>query len=449
MSCGEELLLIEPSGSLSVDAAVTSLEDMEAILLGTYSQLQNSDYYGRYFILVPDVMADDVKQNSSANRAKEWAEYSGTPLDFIAEEIWTELYEAINRANTVINANLEFNATVQDQANQIIGEAYALRGLAHFDLVRIYAQHYGFTADASHMGVPVVTMFDQEAEPTRNSVQSVYDAVIADFNQALSLLNEDNGNGRITSEAVLALLSRVYLYQSNYGQAASFADQVINAGTVSMTPTEGFLDAWASTSGSPDAIFQVIMTAEDNNGGDALGRMYINEGYGDYLPSEDFTSLLDADDLRNQLFKTDSTVGGGMFGYLRVDKFPNINGENNTPVIRLAEVYLTRAEARARTGDEAGAIEDLMTVRSRAWPTAPDVTASGDALIEEILLERRKELAYEGHRLWDLMRLKRGVVRTDCTSPICEIAYPNDRFILPIPSQELDANPVITQNAGY
>jgi len=143
-----------------------------------------------------------------------------------------------------------------------------------------------------------------------------------------------------------------------------------------------------------------------------------------------------------------STLGGGMFGWDRMNKFPSTKGEDNTPIIRLAEIYLIRAESRARNGS-AGAVDDLMAIRKRAWPDAPDVTATGDDLIEEIIKERRIELAFEGHRLWDLMRLKRDVVRTDCSAPICLISYPNERFILPIPAQEIDANPNMTQNDGY
>lgn len=447
-SCADDFLEISPTGALPTDSAIQSVTDMETILLGAYSQLQNSDYYGRYFVLVPDVMADDVKQNSSANRAKEWAEYTGTSLDFISEEIWTEIYEAINRANSVINAEVEIAAEVQDDANQLIGEALAIRALAHFDLARIYAQHYGFTADASHPGVPVVTVFDEAAEPSRGTVKQVYDAVIADLNKAIGLMTKDRGSAFMSATAARALLARVYFYMEDYTSAANTATEVIDAAGT-LTPTASFLSAWNGTGSAPDAIFEIVMTAVDNNGGDALGRMYINEGYGDYLPSDDLRLIINPNDLRSNLFKPDSSLDGGAIGFDRVNKFPSATGEDNTPVIRLSEIYLIRAEARARSNQEADAIMDMMTVRRRAWPDAPDVSLSGADLIEEIITERRIELAYEGHRLWDLMRLKRDVVRTNCSSPICTIAYPNDRFILPIPVQETDANPNISQNPGY
>jgi len=350
--------------------------------------------------------------------------------------------------NTIINADIELPGEVQEEADQLIGEALALRGLAHFDLCRIYAQHYGFTSDGGHPGIPVITVFDETAEPTRASVKQVYDAVIADLEAGMNRMTQDKGSGFMSKNAAQALLARVHFYAENYSAAESAANAVISS-MGGLSPTASFLDAWGGTGSKPDAIFEIIMTDVDNNGSDALGRMYINEGYGDYLPSDDLRLIIDADDLRGNLFKPDSTLGGGLFGWDRMNKFPSTTGEDNTPVIRLSEVYLIRAEARARGGNESGAIQDLMDVRSRAWPTAPTVTSSGADLIEEIITERRIELCFEGHRLWDLMRLKRDVVRTDCSSPVCNITYPNDRFILPIPVQELDANPKITQNPGY
>ncbi len=449
VSCSEDFLELSPSGALPESEAIQSLSDMSTLLLGAYSQFQNSDYYGRYFILVPDVMSDDVKQNSSANRAKEWAEFSGTDLDFISEEIWTEVYEAINRVNIIINAEVDLPSEVQAEADQIIGEAMAMRGLAHFDLVRIYAQHFGFTSGGSHPGIPVVTQFDETALPARSTVGEVYAAAIADLEAGISKMTiNDGGSGRMNKTAAQAILARIYFYMEDYSKAESMATTVINAAGP-LLPTESFLDAWAGIDSKPDALFEVIMTTVDNNGSDALGRMYINEGYGDYLPSDDLRLIIDPEDLRSTLFKPDSTLGGGTFGWDRMNKFPSTIGADNTPVIRLTEVMLIRAEARARANNPDGAIEDMMAVRRRAWPSAPDVSLTGDDLIEEIIKERRIELAFEGHRLWDLMRLKRDVVRIDCTAPICTINYPNDRFILPIPAQELDANENIDQNPGY
>ena len=118
-------------------------------------------------------------------------------------------------------------------------------------------------------------------------------------------------------------------------------------------------------------------------------------------------------------------------------------------MIRLSEVYLNRAEAHARSGNDAGAQADLNLIRQRALATAPDVTLTGSDLLDEILIERRRELCYEGHRLFDITRHKQGVVRVDNTGDTANYSYPGNYFIFPIPQPEMDLNPNITQNPGY
>ena len=182
-----------------------------------------------------------------------------------------------------------------------------------------------------------------------------------------------------------------------------------------------------------------------------LGRMYIVEGYGDYLPSSDVVDLIPDGDVRGELFKDDADNLGGNFGTIRVNKFPSTTGEDNTPIVRLSEMYMIRAEARAMQGNDSGAQADVDAIRQRGLPGAAAVTATGQALMDEIEKEKRIELMFEGHRLWDLMRWQRSLVRNHCTAPAeaCSVSYPNDRFILPIPTPELQANPNMTQNPGY
>lgn len=446
-SCSDEFLELKPHQSVALETAIESLEDYQAAVFGTYSGLQSSNYYGRYFVLVPDVMSDNVKQNSQANRAQLFSDFATNANDGIASGMWNTMYNTIARANTVINAEAEIADAVRDQQDQFIGEAYAIRALAHFDLVRMFAQHYGYTAGNDHEGVPVVTVFDKDARPRRNTVAEVYTQVVADFQEAISLLNDDPGSTRISKEAAQALLARVYLYMGNYPEAASLATQVIESGAYSLTSTADYVSDWESGSVS-EALFEIAFSEVDNNGSDALGRMYIVEGYGDYLPAGDLLDLIPEGDVRLGLFKEDENLSGE-YGTVRVNKFPDPSVQDNTPVIRLSEVYLIRAEALARTGDDAGAQADLDVIRMRALPEAAATTATGDELVDAILTERRIELMFEGQRLWDLMRTQQGVMRVNCTNQTCEVTYPDDRFVSPIPQAELDANENMTQNPGY
>lgn len=446
-SCSKEFLELEPFQSVDLETAIETIEDYQAAVLGTYSGMQSSNYYGRYFVLVPDVMSDNVKQNSQANRAQLFSDFGANANDGIASGMWNTIYNVIARANTVINAESDIPDAVRDDRDQLIGEAYAIRALAHFDLVRAFAQHYGYTASNDHEGIPVVTVFDKDSRPARNTVAEVYTQIVSDLTEAISLLNQDPGSARISETAAKALLSRVYLYMGNYSGAESMATEVIESGDYQLLSTDNYADAWSSGNSS-ETLFEIAFSEVDDNGSDALGRMYIVEGYGDYLPAGDLLALIPEGDVRLGLFKEDPNLGGD-YGMVRVDKFPDPAVQNNTPVIRLSEVYLIRAEARARSNDEEGAREDLDVIRMRALPTAEATTATGDALIDAILTERRIELMFEGQRLWDLMRTKQDMVRNNCTNSVCTVAYPNDRFIIPIPQAELDVNDNIIQNPGY
>lgn len=447
--CSEEFLELSPQQSVGDTQALVAFGDFESSISAVYSGIGSASYYGRYFMLVPDVMSDDVKQHPSANRAATYAEYVATNEDGIANGLWTECYQNINNLNTILATDIEVTAALQDDLTHIKGEAMALRGLIYFDLVRMFGQHYTFTADASHLGVPIVTVSDPFSEPSRSTVKQVYDQVISDMTTGMGMMQNNPRSGStstISRTAVEALLARVYLYKDDLPNAITAATNVINSNKYSLVPNADYASAW-SDDFSDESIFEIHYTSNDNNGSDALGRMYILEGYGDYLPSDDLVSLIPMDDARRVWFKEDTGLSGD-YAPFRLDKYPNVAGFDNTKVIRLSEMYLIRAEAKARGMDNT-AQADIDMIRQRAQPSAPAVTATGTALLDEALLERRKELAFEGQRLWDLMRYKEDIVRTECTSSVCMVSYPSERVIMPIPLTELDANPNMVPNPGF
>lgn len=464
LSCSD-FLEIKPQQSLELNSALTSLGDFQLAVNGMYDRMTSADYYGRYFVLLPDIMSDDVKQNATANRAKEMAQFSTLPSQFQVVDIWNTIYSNINRANMIIATDITVKASDQAAYNHLKGQAYALRALGHFDLVRMYAQTHSFTANASHPGVPIKTTpslstNDFANAVTRSTVEEVYTQVITDLLKAetLSLSKPTSGTTTATlyKEFVQGLLSRVYLYKRDWTNAAAYATKVIDA----RYPTGANVHTLVNNAGyramftanfSTESLLELAQLADDNRGADVLGRMYIAEGFGDYLPAKDIYDLIATNDVRKVAdFKADAGLSG-IYAAHRVDKYNLTTNLNNTKVMRLSEVYLIRAEALANLGtNNTQAQSDLNTIRRRAIPTAPLVTATGTALINEILLERRKELCFEGHRLWDLTRNAIGVVRVNCTAPAdkCNLSYPNDLFILPIPSDEINRSG-IAQNPGY
>lgn len=447
-SCSEPFLELTPQQSVSDLDALTNLEDLSSSITGVYNEISNTYYYGRTLFMIPDVMADDVKQNGQANRLINYAEHIQRVTEANATSLWIGMYQAINALNNIINSKIEVVSSSEATKNHIIGEAHALRGLIYFDMVRLFAQHYTFTADASHLGVPLVLDFDPTRKPERNTVDEVYDQIIGDMTTAVSLMKTTSRSGNsntLSAISVKALLSRVYLYKEDWLNAEVTATEVINA-NFSLVPNGDYFNLWTIDNNS-ESIFEISMTETDNVS--SIAALYLASGFGDYLPSNDVVSLYEAGDARLSTFEEDPLLFGE-FAPFRMIKYPDINGYHNVKVIRLAEIFLIRAEARAEIGaDIAGAQDDLDRVRQRALPSAPDVTATGQTLKDEIMLERRLELCFEGQRLWDLMRKKEDIVRTQCTASICFIPYADDTNILPIPQIETDVNPNIKQNPGY
>ena len=447
-ACSE--LGLEPKASISNDAYFQTIGDFRAAIVGAYDAMTDDDYYGRSLHLMSDIMGEDVKQNSSANRYQEFADFEGLPRSGhnYEEDLWEAGWEVINMLNMLINADYTPPAGVAAEFNQILGEAHALRGLAYFDMVKMYAQHYTFTGDASHPGVPLVLESDVTNLPSRATVGAIYDQIVDDLNQGIGLMNQvRNGPFMMTENGARALLSRVYLYMEDWTNAVAMADDVINSGDYSLVTGAAYVDQFV-TGGSSEAIFELVYTPTDNQGSDCLGCMYTATGYGDYLPAQDLLNLIDPGDIRMQMFVVDPLLTG-IYASHRVNKWPTPQQTDNIPVIRLSEVYLNRAEANARLGNDAEAQADLDLIRQRGLASAPAVTATGQALIDEILIERRIELGYEGHRIHDLMRTMSDIVRVDVTGDVALMPYPCQFCILPIPEHEVLANPNIGQNPGY
>src|SRR5690606_28918295 len=379
MSCSDSFLELTPQQSVADTEALTNLEDFNSSITGIYNKISGSNYFGRYRFLIPDVMADDVKQNAQANRIEDYAEHIVRVSDGDANSLWTTMYQGINAANAIINSQVDLPDTVVDEYDHIVGEAHALRGLIYFDMVNFFAQHYKFSPDATHFGVPLVLEFDLSTMPSRNSVKEVYDQVISDLELAISLMKDQSRSGNsntLSAISAKALLARVFLYKEDWANAETMANEVIETNKYGLIPNENYYSLW-TTDNSSESIFEISMTEVDNVGGQGIAGLYLPQGFGDYLPSNDVISLYEPGDARLSTFAVDPLLIGEFAPY-RMIKYPDINGFDNVKVIRLAELYLIRAEAKAKLGDDTqGAQDDLDRVRQRALPTAPDNLDTG------------------------------------------------------------------------
>ena len=441
-ACEDELNL-QPQQSLSTEESLGDIVGLETALQGAYNRMQDLNYYGRDFVVIPEAGGDNILLSLDNSNRFVANNYYTLTADNTAGAFWSDAYAVIALVNNILeNIDLVEDGT-QEQKDQLMGQALAIRALAHFDLVRLFAPPYA-KGGGSQVGVPVV-LKTEIGSPSRNTVEEVYQQVIADFTQAINLLNNDNAPFFISEMAAKALLSRVYLYKGENGQAEQLATDVISSGLFSLVPNDSYIASWG-VDGSSEEIFTLRFLGPENRGANNLGSIYIPESYGDLRPTQDFFDLLDPADVRNQFIRS---IDGDEYQY----KFPGMfgfPGLASPRIIRLAEVILNRAEARAKTGNFAGAIEDMNLIRSRAGiePLSPP---DGEVL-EEVLLERRRELCFEGQRTFDIFRNGEDLVRIECNLPQgnnCTVAYSSHLITYPIPTRELNANPNMTQNEGY
>ena len=379
--------------------------------MGTYGLLQSASYYGRNLVVLPDLMADNMYiSRKNSTRFTTYDQYIVTTNDGTASGAWNYMYKTIVNANLVISKGeaLSLVETETGELKHLIGEAYTLRALAHFDLLRLFAAPYNASADASHIGVPVViksgTNKQDVISPKRNTVKEGYTQIIKDLQTAITLMPaaapvgfSATNRGHITYYAAKSLLARVYLYMGDWANAEAAATDVINSGKYTLLTNANYV------SGSPgfrnqnnsEAIFEVQFTTTDNLAQDALSSFLLQgASYGDGLATDDLYNLYKSTDVRKGFMaKSKRNGSGGEDPAFVINKYNNITTyEEGVKVIRLSELYLIRAEARAKQGKDGLAAADLDVVAKRADTTNHNTTETGTALQNLILVETVKNL---------------------------------------------------------
>lgn len=452
--CSNKFFDLENAQGLDLEKTITDVPSLRSASHGVYDKFQSIHYYNRSFLIYPELIGDNMfVSRKNSGRYINYDFFRMNPEDGSATDTWYQMWRLITNANLAITKGqqLELTSAAQYEANQIIGEMYAARALCYFDMVRLYGQPYNFTADASHLGVPLITEPHAELlSPSRNTVKEVYDQVIADFNQALNLMTETQKNGYFTIPAVKALLAKVYLYMEDWENAEKYATEVIEGNSHTLLSREDYVDSWGLNFSS-ESIFEISNNPSDRPGTNGIGYFCMPSGYGDGLATEDLYNQYTSTDVRRELIEKGSRPSAENPAYF-ILKYPRgaSSMDDDIKVIRLSEVYLIRAEACAEIGGTYTALAqaDLNTIVQRADPSASDITLTGNPLVQRILAERRKELAFEGNRLFDMNRKKMGIthIQSDRTQ---FLSYPNNGFILPISRTELQANPNMEQNPGY
>lgn len=448
-SCEDELEQLPPE-QLSNELSLSTYSNLQLATNGIYTQLYSANWYGRDFTVIADLKGGNGKSSplfsGRFQTEYNWANSEGTSANF-----FDNAYILIARANNVINAIADFEqpGVTEEQLNQLEGEALFLRALAYFDLVRMYAQPYSY--DPQSLGVPVVTV-TEIGEPARNTVAEVYDQIVSDLTTAETKIGtpargQTDPVGLASKPAVQALLAKVYLYMEKWQDAADYADKVIKNSNFSLYTASEYPSVWGTDAAS-EVIFEVFGNSTQSGwpGFDEIGYIYYTDGYGDVCASDDLTNLYEAGDVRAEVFTTHPDHPG----FLWPAKYPGKEQirVNNIVVLRLAEMYLIRAEALLKGASISGAtaLGDYNAIRTHRGLDAQTSTI----LLADIYEERRRELCFEGNELWDLSRTGRDLVRTDYSGAgDANIPFPDYKWAMPIPATEMDRNPNMEQNPGY
>lgn len=428
-ACGT--LDVQPFQQLSDSRAITDAGSARAALLGTYSSVQN--YYQLNYPVLGYLPGDNVRFNGTLNQFNQIDQNALSADNVIITETWTQIYQAINSANNVLAAlpDLSDPLLTATEKNQLLGEAYFIRALAYFDLGRGWG------------GVPLVLKPTRSVADgqgiKRSTLEQTYDQVLADLTEAERLLPDGATRNRAVKNTARALRARLHLYRGQWAEAETFATQVIASPNYRLaTPYRAFS---AAPFGSSESVFELTYSIADPNNQwnnwypSALGGQYTLQ------PTPEFVTLAnraDAGGNRNVLL---STVRSGATDFVYGNLY-NRAAQRDDPayVIRLAELYLIRSEARARQGKLTDALTDLNVIRSRAGVSAA-TAATANALLLAVENERRVEFAFEADRWFDLVRTG----RADDVLGITD----QRKWLFPIPFNDIAADADLTQNPGY
>lgn len=389
--------------------------------------VDDNNCYLRQYFQMSDFSGDDITCGQKTEDPLYYSfTYTHSPDQANSRFFWYVSYKIINGTNTVIEI-INDKAEKDDLSKQLLGENYFLRALMHFNLLKFYAKPYTIGDPNTNLGVIIRQSTQDEAIKARSTVQECYDVIISDLKMATSLMNTNRGPEYASKEVAYALLSRTYLYMEEDSKSIAYADSVINSGRFNLENAESYPSYFANAYSGSETIFLTAFTAVDNRGkfGSIASMIYSdgNSGWGEEFASKSLRDLMaeNLNDARwsyiDTLYKDDGSVmtkNGIPVFY--ITKFSNQDGDPNlsSPVLfRLSEMYLNKAEAFAKQGNEGEALNNVNEIRKNRGLENNLITSipAGQSILDVVLNERRMELAFEGHRTTDIYRNKRDLHR--------------------------------------
>lgn len=455
-----------PILSQSTDLTLSTYSGIENATGGMYSPLGSTTWYSADRIIVPEMRSGNgaKSRGDDYDSNRYFTDYEWNYSVDATSGMWSYGYYVISAANNIIDAidnNSEAilasdnTVTEQDLAN-LKAEALFMRAFSHFEVAIVFSQAY--SKGRENLGIPVVLTPDPELDdkPARNTVGETYDQIVADLLEAERIIDPEyipergtDPDSWVNINVIRAFLSRVYLYMENWAKAEEYATLVIDSGAYTMWTADQFNSTtFAASEGTGgETIFEMYGSTSNGYWGSWSDISNVASMDGSYADAQVSPDLIDTYDDPNDVRLTNLVYApeGNCWTFKYEGKLNVAQDCNNVIIIRLSEMYLNRAEARMNLGNAGAALEDLNVIRSHR--NAADLASAGLGIVKE---ERRRELAYEGHYLYDLARWKDPVTREHYISTQNQnIEADSYRWALPISRRELEVNENLVQNPGY
>ena len=442
-------------------APLSSVEQLTSFVNGTYVKMRDGYYLGSYYRAYGEVRSDEMYNTEKTGRLLGVSTYTMKTTEQEAESTWKAIYRVIGNANIAINAadNLTWgdsNDPVEtaNEIKRLKGQAYTIRALALFDLLRLYGQQYA----GGTLGVPIPLQYDPNASSTRATVAQTEAQIESDLNRANDLFEaigdvveqtSSSEKNYISPLALKAIASRYYLYKGDYAKVAELSEEIISSGKYAVAAKDDLQGSFSK----PDAgnsVFELTVGTTSSLGSDAYDYLvHYSPGYAQLAVSEQAVALYEANDVRRTFIT--SGVLGGQTKYFLNNKFYGLQGSNNIKVIRYEEVLLNAIEAHLNTDDPAGTGDKTKgyynTLRHERGLS--DVSA---VTLDDLKKERVRELVGEGQRYWDLLRWAAAIPQLNSAGNVVRSRNIGDKLLaFPIPKSEVDSpnSGGVSQNEGY
>ncbi|WP_434981002.1 RagB/SusD family nutrient uptake outer membrane protein [Daejeonia sp. YH14] len=427
ISCSDDFVEREFNQAIE-QRPLTSADEVKAFVRGIYSSMRSSNYYGCDYLAYGEVRSDEMFSNLGAGYFTTVQNYQMLSNDAYATDTWNKIYETVAKANIVVNTDITgfAGAGAVDQAKYLQGQAYGLRAVAFFDLLKLYGQQF---TGAGELGIVLPTKYDPKAMMPRATVAQTEAQIDADFTKALQLMESENAyddpatKTDLSISGLKALMTRFYLYKKDYAKVRSLVDDIVNSEDYKIADAGSLKTTFSfqMNGAAGNSIFELAVGINSALATDSYGHIIGLNGYANTQLKEGVVDLYDDNDVRLNLLTEDEG------DYFVTGKYTQDNGADNIKMIRYEEVLLAGVEAELNGGSATKALNYYRQIIAERLLPKQKVDGNGIPVVDEdgnpvmltgsdqanaitsvtmadLKLERLKELLGEGQRQWDLLR---------------------------------------------